>query len=120
MKNTSVPPEKYLNFGSNISLKNAELVKYENEIQKELNKVDKRLTVKSQIKKLKSKFNLSKCPDILIHTPGKYLIKYFKCKIENGFSIASRNIDSFIFRLARTNSFDNLQFLKVAVNDYIK
>jgi hypothetical protein len=119
IKNTSIPPERYLQFGPIISLKNSEIEKYENEIQTELNKIDRRLKVKSQIKKLKQHLKLSSCIDIIIHIPGKYLIKYVKCKIEHSFSLASRNIDSFIFRLARINDFANLEFFRVAVNKYL-
>lgn len=118
IKNTSIPPEKYFQFGPSISMKTAEIQKYENEIQEELNRIDKRLKVKAQIKKLKQNLKLSDCIDILIHIPGKYLIKYVKCRIEHCFSLASRNIDSFVYRLARINEFRNLEYFRIAVNNY--
>lgn len=120
IKNTSTAPERYLQFGSTVSIKAAELNDYKNEIQAELVKIDKRLKVDSQIKKLKTKFKFLCGLDLFAHIPGKYLIKYFKCKVEHIFSLASRHIDSFIFRLAKTSNFDNLKFLKVSVNAYIK
>jgi len=120
VKNTSTAPEKYLQFGSTISIKAAGLEQYKMEIQLELEKVDKRLKVDSQLKKLKAKFKFNCGLDLFSHIPGKYLIKFFKCKVEHLFNLASRDIDSFIFRLAKTSNFDNLGFLKATVNLYIK
>lgn len=120
IKNTSLAPEQFCQFGSNISIKIPEMNKHKADIQIKLSAIDKRLKVDSQIKKLKAKFKFKSFIDILPHIPGKYLIKFFKCKIENLFSLANRNIDSFIFRLARTNDFKNLNFLKVSVNAYTK
>lgn len=120
IKNTSLAPEQFCLFGSSISIKTAEINNHKADIQAKLSAIDKRLKVDNQVKKLKAKFNFKKFIDLLPHIPGKYLIKFFKCKIEHLFSLASRNIDSFIFRLAKTNDFSNLTFLKVAVNAYTK
>ncbi|MBK7680427.1 MAG: DUF4435 domain-containing protein [Chitinophagaceae bacterium] len=82
LKNTSTPPEKYIQFGAVCSIKAAEILQYKTEIQTELNKVDKRLKVDSQLNKIKDKFKLYCGKDCFKHIPGKYLIKYFKSKIE--------------------------------------
>jgi hypothetical protein len=119
IQNTSLPPEKFVQLNNVICLKNSEVNKYKLEIENKLKALDRRFTLKSQIQKIKELFSLKNAKDILKHIPGKYLVKYFKCKIEHLFSLASRNIDSFNIRLAKANDFSKLDFLKISVNNYI-
>ena len=120
IKNTANSPQRFLHFGKEISLKNSEISNYKNEIQAELNKVDKRLKIQAQLKKMKKQLNLVNYKDIAIHVPGKYLISYFKFKIEQYFGLASRYTDSFVYKLARNNDFANLNFFQASVNEYLK
>lgn len=117
--NVAIAPERYLTFNQSICVNMVALAKYKTEVQIELNKIDKRLKVESQLKKLRVRFNFHCGEDLFAHIPGKYLVKYFKYRIESTFKLASRNVDSFIFRLSKMNSFSNLDFLKIAVNSYI-
>lgn len=119
LQNTSLPPEKFVQLNNVICLKNSEINKYKIEIENKLKAIDKRFTLKSQIQKIKELFSLKNIKDIIKHIPGKYLVKYFKCKIEHFFSLVSRNIDSFNFRLAKANEFTKLDFLKISVNSYL-
>jgi hypothetical protein len=119
LQNTSLPPERFVQLNNVICLKNSEINKYKLEIENKLKAIDKRFTLKSQIQKIKEIFNLKNVKDIFKHIPGKYLVKYFKCKIEHLFSLASRNIDSFNIRLAKANDFSKLDFLKISVNNYL-
>ncbi|MGV3589674.1 MAG: DUF4435 domain-containing protein [Adhaeribacter sp.] len=119
LQNTSLPPERFVQLNNVICLKNSEINKYKNDIENKLKAIDKRYTLKSQIKKIKNLFNLKTLKDILKHIPGKYLVKYFKCKIEQLFSLASRNIDSFNIRLAKANDFTKLLYLQISVNNYL-
>jgi len=120
IQNASNPPEKYLQFGPNITLKLTEILKYKSDIQVELHKKDKRLNVDSQLRKIKQKFGFKCGTDLFEHIPGKYLIKFYKCKTEHLFNLPSREIHSFNFRIAKLNTFENLDFLKIAVNNYLQ
>ncbi|BDA78591.1 hypothetical protein LPTSP3_g15210 [Leptospira kobayashii] len=120
VKNASDPPEKYIKFGDKITLNQEQLENYKKEIQTALSITNNSLLVDTEVKKIQSKFKLFDTYEILIHIPGKYLIKYFKWMIEKEFCIPSRNIDSFNFRLARSNNFENLTFLKDAISFYLE
>ncbi|MBK9257407.1 MAG: DUF4435 domain-containing protein [Saprospiraceae bacterium] len=120
IQNTALPPEKFIQLNNVIRIKQVELDNYKVEIETRLKSLDKRMTLKAQIKKIRKLFNIGSSKDILAHIPGKYLVKYFKCIIEHLFSLASRNIDSFNFRLARSNNFIKLNYLTKRISEYIK
>ena len=119
IRNTSYPPDRFIVFGKNVAINKAEITKYRSEIELELKKLDRRITLRAQLTKLNQRCGLKTWQAIITHTPGKNLIKYFKHSIEHTFSINNRNSESFNFRLARYNDFSSLDFLRNAVQEYV-
>lgn len=120
MKNVSLNHEKFVQFSSrSFSLKNAQIEQYKADIQTSLKQFDGRLTVNGQQKKmyLLIKFNTTEL--CITHIPGKYLIKMLKKFIETLFGLASRNIDSFCYRVAENCEFKSLQYLQINIKQYI-
>lgn len=120
LKNVSLNPERFVQFRNNaFSITDSEVEKYKNDIQAELDKIDKRLSVNGQYNKVRKLLPLKTIDQCLKHIPGKYLIKMVKQRIESMFNLASRNCDSFCYRVAEKCSFQSLNFLKQDIGNYI-
>lgn len=121
LKNISLNHERFFIFNSgNFNLRKDQLEIYINNIERELEEVDKRVRLASQLKKAMRLIKLDTHEDFLKYIPGKYLIRMLKQVIESSFSIASRNADSFCYRLSEKCEFNTLNHLKIEVEDFIK
>lgn len=119
LQNVNHGHQKFLSFSNGTFIKREDVINdYIDQIQQELNIKDKRIKVSAQTKKMRKKCFFNN--DILVDTPGKYLIKMIKQIIESKFSLASRNIESFSYRLATYCSFDSLYNFQSEINDYLK
>lgn len=120
LKNISLNHERFFDFANgNFVLKQHQLNIYKTDIQNSLESVDRRLTLKSQLQKVKGIININTNQLCQIHIPGKYLIKMIKQVIESLFGLVSRNVESFCYRIAEKCVFDNLKGLKIEIDNYI-
>lgn len=120
LKNISLNHERFYDFNNgDFTLKSNQLNFYKVDIQNELNNIDGRLTIKSQLKKVKKLININNNQLCIKHVPGKYLIKMIKQIIESLFGLVSRNVDSFCYRIAENCSFNSLIGLKSSIDIYI-
>jgi len=98
--------------------KTDQIEKYKLAIQTELNLIDKRFKVQAQLLEKKKLVCFRTNKEILIHYPGKFLVKMIKQLTEIQFGIPSRNFDSFCYRLAQKCEFTSLRPLKTAITKY--
>lgn len=120
IKNTSLAPEKFIEYKSCFLVKSVAMTNYKNIIQKELNEIDKRYKVDAQVKKTKKKIGCYGIETFIKHIPGRYLMKFIKSYIEKNFRLASNDIESFNYRIAKNCSFESLEYLKSNITIYIK
>ena len=120
LKNVSLNHERFFDFNNgDFAIKPAQIDAYKVQIRNELNNIDGRLTLESQVRKVKSVININSNELCVKHVPGKYLIKMIKQVIESLFGLVSRNIESFCYRLANNCSFTSLNGLKLSVEEYL-
>ena len=79
--------------------------------------VSPKMKLANQLKIVRKFF--SNIEKILINGPGKYFLIFIKHRIEHLFKIATMNLESFTFRLAKNSSLGNLQFLKLNIESFI-
>lgn len=120
IKNTSLAPEIFIEYKSCFTVKSVAMTNYRKIIQEELNKIDKRYKVGAQVKKTKEKIECYGIEAFITNIPGKYLMKFIKCFIEKKFRLASRDIESFNYRIAKNCSFESMGYLKSNITSYIK
>ncbi len=120
LKNVSLNHERFFDFNNgDFTIKPAQIDAYKVQIRYELNNIDGRLTLESQVRKVKSVININSNELCIKHVPGKYLIKMIKQLIESFFGLVSRNTESFCYRLANNCSFTSLNGLKLSVEEYL-
>ncbi|OFY86503.1 MAG: hypothetical protein A3F72_15070 [Bacteroidetes bacterium RIFCSPLOWO2_12_FULL_35_15] len=83
-----------------------------------LKNINRKFTLKSQIKKLKSHFKTLEIA--LSNIPGKYLLNLIKSRLENLSLIFQLNLDSFTYKLSKEVDISELNYLKSRVINYIK
>lgn len=121
LKNISLSYERFVDYNGGIfSLKQDQIEWYKTEIIAELASIDRRLKLGAQLTKAKRKIPVTSIIRMIEVYPGKYIIKMLKQVIENTFGIASRNFNSFCYKIAYNSNFENLQFLKDDVELHIK
>lgn len=118
-KNISMNHERFVRFDGAFSLRHDQCNLYKLDVETELNKVDKRLRMNSQIKSIEKIVNLSSYDSYIQQIPGKFIMKMIKLKIERSFRLASRDIDSFNYRIAEKCSFQSLNYLQNSIRNYI-
>jgi len=92
LKNISLNHERFFDFNNgNFIQKTQQFEIYRNSIISELENIDRRLTLNSQLNKVKKIIKLDSNDLCLKHIPGKYLIKMIKQTIESLFGLVSRN-----------------------------
>ncbi|MHA7944876.1 DUF4435 domain-containing protein [Formosa sp. 3Alg 14/1] len=120
LKNVSLNHERFFDFNNgDFTIKSTQIDAYKVQIQNELSNVDGRLTLTSQLNKVKRVININNNELCIKHVPGKYLIKMIKQLIESLFGLVSRNVESFCYRMAENCSFHSLNGLKLSVEEYI-
>lgn len=120
LKNISLSYERFVDYNGGIfSLKQDQIDWYKTEIVTELTTIDRRLKLEAQLSKAKRKIPVTSIDHMIEIYPGKYIIKMLKQVIENTYGIASRNFNSFCYRIAFNSNFENLQFLKDEVELHI-
>lgn len=121
LRNISLSYERFFDFNDgNFVLKHSQLNAYKIDIQNELKRIDRRLTLNSQFRKVKRIVNINNNQLCVIHVPGKYLVKMIKQVIESVFGLVSRHFESFCYRIAENCSFASLNGLKLEVENFIR
>jgi len=108
-KNVSLKHERFVGFNRVFLLKQDQFDQYKSEIESELQGLDRRLKINTQIKKIKKSISLNTLDAFLAHIPGKYIMKMVKFSIENSFRLPSRELDSFNYRIAEKCTFNSLK-----------
>jgi hypothetical protein len=108
-KNVSLKHERFVGFNRVFLLKQDQFDQYKSEIESELQGLDRRLKINTQIKKIKKSISLNTIDAFLAHIPGKYIMKMVKFSIENSFRLPSRELDSFNYRIAEKCTFNSLK-----------
>ena len=121
LPNIDLGYERFLNIDSVpvFTIIHAEYSNYEARIQSELNLKDGRFRLGAKLKQQEKNFSMDTMELYLKHIPGKYLVKVVKKIIEERYSLATRNIDSFTYRLAEKCSFSGLSSLQHQIEVYI-
>lgn len=121
LPNVSLNHERFIQFNRGYFIhRTNQINQYEQRIETEIKQVDGRYTLNGQIRKIKKDFIHIKTFDLYLkHIPGKYVIRMIKQVVESEFSLASRNIDSFNYRIAEKCNFRSLNNLKTSINSYI-
>lgn len=119
IRNAKNAPGRFFSFRETSVEIPGQLEQYELTVEAALKNVDGRWTLKGQLRSICVTHNLKRNESILNHIPGKYVLEYFKGYVEDKFELHTRNADSFAYQLAKHGTFENLNFLKVAIEKYI-
>lgn len=92
---------------------------YKIQVEEALKKIDKRLTLNAQLKKINKLISFKTFNDFINNIPGKYILKMLKQCIECKFSLVSRNFDSFCYRIADKSEFNSLLPLRDNILVYV-
>ncbi len=122
ISNTAQPIEKFIrhNKTSGFEIKETNYNNFKSLIETELKRIDGRLTLNSQLTKIRKNISIKTITDCLTVYPGKHLIVLIKQHTEHIFNLPSKNVDSFCYRLAKNCEFQSLEFLKVSIEKHIK
>jgi hypothetical protein len=112
--NCALKPERFCQDRDKHLIDSAKISSYRTELLLALNAKDRRLTIKGQIKAVRL-YPKAILEFIVRHSPGKYILYFFKEKIQSVFKLASVNIDSFVFRLIKNSNLETLTPLKALI-----
>ena len=119
IKNTKHPPNRFFRFRRVSTAIPGQLDQYERDVEAALKAIDGRMSLKGQLRQVNIAYKIKNDLDTMPHIPGKYILAYFKGYIEDVFDLHVRNIDSFAYQLAKLGTFQNLNFLKKAIEKYV-
>jgi len=98
--------------------KNNFIKQFFDSIEAALKTINKKFTLKGQIKSLKTNFKL--LADALVIIPGKYLLNLIKSRLENFSLIWQVDLESFAYKLSKEADPREFEYLKVRVVNFMK
>ena len=114
-----IEPNRDCDFDANpCCIKNTVVNPFFHQVESKLSLNKPRMKYLSQIKHHLKYFNsIEKCSN---NTPGKYLVSFLKQKLKKLFHFSQTTIDTFKYRLMKNCDFNDLEYLRVSINDYLK
>ncbi|MBO9565028.1 MAG: DUF4435 domain-containing protein [Niastella sp.] len=97
--------------------KNTFISNFFSDVELALKRVNKRFTLRAQLKKIMVHFRSLKAALSLI--PGKFVLVLIKERLEYLKLIAQTKLDSFMYNLAKDIEYDELAFLKISILNYM-
>jgi hypothetical protein len=118
IKNVKYEPVYFCDLTQNPAcLRSPIITKYHADIETEFKNKNLPNVITDELKKFHNLFKDVESGVNII--PGKYVLNFFRCKIEFYFNITKMELESFSYRLAKYCELTTLRFLKTEVDNYM-
>ncbi len=119
--NVSQKPDKFCAYNPTSQIRQDQFSEYKNQVDLALKNFDANKNIDEEVTKNNVYFDeYFNSKDSLNNIPGKYIMSFIKRRIEFLFRLSKADSDSFIFRIAKNSSFDDLRFLYFQINQYLR